>query len=337
MNFKTIALITVLSSLVSQPDKNWTKIRESDGILTYKKSDGSSILEVKGVVITKARMDIVGNIFRNIPMHAKWVNYCQSAEVLKEKGQNYYVFYEKLQPPWPVSKRDIIAIGKSKYLNNNLIVSISTTADPTYMPEKKDYVRIKELYANISIEFVPPQRTGITYELKLDPGGSIPPFINNIFNQAYIFENMQKLRRISVDPKYHVQLANPADVKLIDRLTSDDNILKNTLKNRLSRYISSEENTDFLTNDNDFFLKWKENADKLGEMLFLGKHEEKYKHLAIKAICQTYLRLHKDELKISNSQISRLLHKPEVIKIFTEQSIAKDLTQDFIKQELGIK
>jgi len=316
--------LLLASGLVfGQADTPWVKTKESQGILTFQRPGSSGLLQVKGVTVVEAGIDIMGGIFRDIPRHYKWVGYCKEARILEIVDSSRYVFYEVMAPPWPVSRRDMEMVSVATYYNDVMKVSIdSMPSTQNRVPVTDTYIRLKEIRAKINFEYVSATRTGISYELKINPAGDIPPFIANIFNQAYIFENMQNLKKVAVDKEYTETIKNGEDTALFARLLANPETLKNTLRDRLGRYLRSKENIAWLAADARFAGQWGANKYGLADSLFLGNYDEKLRQKALKTIIKVYL----ERFPLTESQRDRLLASPEVAGIFTDGKIETGLS-----------
>jgi hypothetical protein len=312
-------------------DRPWEKTGEANGIHTYQKSDGSNLLHVKGIIIIDQGIDKMGNLFRDIPNHVKWVGYCDEAKVIKVINRNQYIFYETMTPPWPVARRDMVLESKSVYTNKNLSVTISSRAiDYNKFPSPKDTVRIKSLNVKLGMEYITRNKTGIVYEIQVDPAGDIPSFISNIFNQIYVQQNLANLKAAAADKNYMATLNDTIDTELIEKLVSNDKILKSALKTRLSRLITSKNNLNYLINDTRFKESWVNNQSGLAEKLFFAGHDTTIARESVKKIISVYL----ERFDLSQDQLNKLSNNNQIHDIFLNNSIENSLTRNLIQDIL---
>lgn len=323
--------IPVLSySLSGFTDYNWEKTKEKNGILTFHKSDNTRILQLKGVIVIDTSIDIVGGIFRDIPRHQKWIGFCKQAKILKIVDNQHYIFYETLEPPWPVSKKDMIMDSIATYYNTELMVSIaSNTITSQLVSETNEFDRMKEMEVNINFEYVTANKTGISYKLKINPDSDAPPFIINFFNKMYLFDNMQNLKRLSDDKIYIQNLANKEDTETLKKILNNPTVLKTTLQNRLGRYIQSTDNIKHLSNDSLIIKNWQNNENQFAELLFLGIHDPQYQRKALESIMSIYLK----KFSLTEEEINKLVNSPKVIEKFKQGNIEKEITESFIKTQ----
>ncbi|MCW5519856.1 START domain-containing protein [Aureitalea sp. L0-47] len=188
-----LALFTIFSiSSFSQP--NWELKKEKDGIKVYlTKSDESKIKQFKVETFVDASPREVANAIVDLDNNYKWFVNVEKAQLLKQIGNDEFVFRQVIQVPFPFKDREVIEYCGVKELPNG-VIRIELKEDNTFIPETDDYVRmaISRGYWILS-----PSEGGteIEYSFLADPGGNIPAWLANQFIVSNPFKTIKGLRK----------------------------------------------------------------------------------------------------------------------------------------------
>lgn len=183
MNARWLFLITLLTlSLGFTADKEpWVLGKDSDGIKVYtRENTETGIKEFKAESVFKADIDSLELILDNISSYSEWQSNVSTVKVLEELDSIRSIAYYTAELPWPVSDRDMVIHSEKELVRPGLIIYHLTGRDK-YLPENEDFVRIKDIQGNWTIEDLGEGKVYVKHQLYGDGGGNIPRWVLNMF------------------------------------------------------------------------------------------------------------------------------------------------------------
>lgn len=181
----------------------WNKIKDSNGIKLYERSiPNTDLKEYLAVTTIDARMEIIGEVLRDVARYPEWVSDCSSARILKKYDRNTFVMYLVLDPP-VIEKRDIILNDETvyDYDNGNARIKFFCT-DKEKIPAEKNRVRVTAMDGLFKMEYLGRNKTKFTYKLKTDPAGNISKRIAYAVMKNYPYDSLKKLKKMVADSRY---------------------------------------------------------------------------------------------------------------------------------------
>jgi hypothetical protein len=133
---------------------------------------------------------------------SEWVYRSKSNILLKRISPSELYYYSEVDIPWPANNRDFIAHLIVRQDKKSKVVTVDAPCVPDLVPEKKDIVRIRQASGRWTITPVNKTQVKIEYVLVVDPGGSIPAWIVNMFAAKGPMESFKKLRLQLQKPAY---------------------------------------------------------------------------------------------------------------------------------------
>ncbi|MCX5848909.1 MAG: hypothetical protein NTW65_05625 [Deltaproteobacteria bacterium] len=186
----------------------WTKIKESSGIKLYERSvPGTDLMEYIAVTTIDAKMEVIGEVLRDIPQYPKWVADCASTRLEKKYDRNTFVLYLILDPPF-IEKRDIILKDEAvyDYDNGNAKINFFST-DEVKIPIDKNRTRVTVMNGLFQMEYLGRSKTKFIYKLKTDPAGNIPKKVAYAVMKNYPYNTLKKLKEFVKDSKKYSDIA----------------------------------------------------------------------------------------------------------------------------------
>jgi hypothetical protein len=240
IRFFCVVCGVLLLGSIACAEGQWELIESKNGIDTYKMTHpGTDICTFKGMGFVDAKIEVVGEVMRNIQAYPEWMAKFKKTTILKTIDRNTYVFHAILKTPIPFQNRDIVIENQTKYNFNNGTCLISFRSSNSFnYPKQEGYFRITELEGQYYLEYFGRDKTRITYQYRSDPGGNIPVHLaNEIEIKHYPAQTITGLRKIVQKKKYiDAGLASP-DHDMIERMLDSKKDVANILKNRIGEYI----------------------------------------------------------------------------------------------------
>jgi len=232
-------LLLPLFTAAAEGDQ-WELINFKDGIYTYKMTHpGTEVCTFKGVGFVDAKIEVIGEVMRDIPAYPEWMAKFKKTTILKTIDRNTYVFYGELKAPFPYQNRDFVIENQTKYnFNNGSAILTFRSANRFKYPEQQCCLRLSELEGEYYLEYFGRNKTRVTYQYRSHPGGNIPVGLaNEIEIKHYPFLTIAGLRKMVQKKKYiDSGLASP-EHDMIERMLDSKKEVANILKNRIGEYI----------------------------------------------------------------------------------------------------
>lgn len=186
------ALFLCLSAFISHDD--WHFEKEEEGVKVYLKNmDGSDVPAFKAESILSGNMDEIESILLDFNNVQKWMSSCSHSELLEFPTDSSAIFYTQFKAPWPVSDRDNISQATVHQLSEESI-KIDIVTLPSYIPEKRNYVRIPYSQGSWQLNRLSEEETEVIYIMHSERGGNIPSFLSNQLLLQAPVETIKKLQ-----------------------------------------------------------------------------------------------------------------------------------------------
>jgi len=200
-------LLIVITALMITVDTlaqdGWKLKTDKDEVQVYMKvEETSSYKSVKTVTTMRTTLSAVSAILLDVLKTPDWVYGTKQCSLLKKESPTSLYYYAEMGMPWPVSNRDfIIRISLSQNPQTKVVTVIATNL-PTYIPEKDGIVRIQRSSGRWTISPAGNGMVRVEYILQIDPGGSLPASIVNMFSYNGPFQSFKNLRVQVNKPEY---------------------------------------------------------------------------------------------------------------------------------------
>jgi hypothetical protein len=230
----------LLLGSIACAEGQWELIESKGGIDTYRMThSGTAICTFKGVGFVDAKIEVVGEVIRDILAYPEWMANFKKTTILKTIDRNTYVFHAILKTPMPFQNRDIVIENQTKYnFNNGSALLTFKSANSFNYPKQEGYFRITELEGQYYLESFGRDKTRITYQYRSDPGGNIPVHLANEREiKHFPARTITGLRKMVQKKKYiDAGLASP-EHRMIGQMLDNKKDVANILKNRIGEYI----------------------------------------------------------------------------------------------------
>jgi len=184
--------------LFAQSD--WELRKDKNGIKVYTKdAENSDFRAYRGVTTLETSLSSIVAAIRDISSYPEWMPNASSTRALEEKGDTSIIYYLSTDAPWPAKDRDgIYEVVFRAEGNRSLRIKLEDR--PEYLPRKEDYVRIPETDGFWLLTNLPDQEVKVTYQISVDPGGSIPAWLANPMSVSQPYKTLRALeKRVQMD------------------------------------------------------------------------------------------------------------------------------------------
>ena len=198
-----LLLVLLAAALLAQAQDAWKLKKDEDGVQVYMQTkEGSPFKIVKTVTVLNTTLTKVAAVLLDVMKTPEWVYGTKTCSILKQESPQVVYYYAEIEMPWPASNRDFaIRISMSQNPQTKVITVLAEN-QPTFTPEKKGLVRIQHSAGKWTISPAGAGKVRVEYVLQVDPGGSLPAGIVNMFSYEGPFESFRSLQRQVDKPAY---------------------------------------------------------------------------------------------------------------------------------------
>jgi hypothetical protein len=198
--FLTITFVQFFLLTIAQ--ENWNLKLNKEGIKIYARpSVDSQIKALKVLCTADATLSEMAAVLLDISSQDEWFYHTKSTILLQISATEFY-YYSELDFPFPFSNRDFVEHIKLSQDPLTKILTMTVDNLPSYLPVRKDRVRIMQSNCGWVISPVGNHTINIEFKLFADPAGSIPVWLINMFSVYGPMETFRKLKYQLIKPKY---------------------------------------------------------------------------------------------------------------------------------------
>lgn len=188
-------LFLLVTCQTSFAQTSWKLEKDKNDIKIYTSAlTGSKVKAVKVECEIQARPSQLVALLLDIDAAPEWVYHTKSAKLVKRVSPSELYYYSEVILPWPVQNRDFIAHLTVTQDQESRIVTVDGPAVSGFVPEKKGIVRIDNSKGKWIIIPAGKDKVRISYTLHVDPGGTLPAWLVNMFaaeGPSHIFEQLK--------------------------------------------------------------------------------------------------------------------------------------------------
>ena len=186
-------LIGIQSIAHAQPDCKLRK--DEDGIKVYTcNTDTSKFKSIKVECTLNCSLDKLESLLLDFNNYILWQFNTTESKTLKKINDSEFIYYCKVEAPWPVSDRDMVVKLRSIRSSNEL--KVSANSERGILSPQKDLVRVP---ASRSLWIATEKNKGqleINYSIQIDPGGNVPAWLVNWVCANAPLQSFQALRKL---------------------------------------------------------------------------------------------------------------------------------------------
>jgi hypothetical protein len=190
-----IAIIVLLLTFSASAQENWNLVKEEAGIKVYTKTEsGSKYKAFKAEMQVSCKIENIVEVLKNTNSVNNWVVNCKGVKLLKTEDIDQY-YYIETSLPFPFENRDMVY--RFQYIEiNSEQFKVIVTGIPEYIQPKEGIVRMVKANGYWLLTSIDTDKTVLTYQMHVEPGGLIPAWLVNPFIKNVPFSTFKGLRNI---------------------------------------------------------------------------------------------------------------------------------------------
>jgi hypothetical protein len=184
----------------------WNLKKEKDGIAVYTAEvEDSKFKSVRVVCSFHANLSQLVAVLMQPNLQPKWVIATKQASLIKQLSTARIYYYAEAALPWPLNNRDmVIDLQMSQDPVTKLLTIHANTIDHI-LPAKEGKQRVPLSQATWLVQPIADNRISIDYQIKIDPGGGIPPWMVNLFITKAPLESFKNLSKMLLENQFKGQ------------------------------------------------------------------------------------------------------------------------------------
>ncbi|MEX2208814.1 MAG: START domain-containing protein [Myxococcota bacterium] len=193
------------SAREARADADWQPLLTQDGVsVEERNAPGRTLPELRASAEIDAGVFEVLAVISDVPRQKEWMADCEESRLIREEPGDVSLIYNRTGAPWPISDRDVVLRAEAKLLepSQHAAVSFANVDDPS-TPPIDGIVRMPRLAGSYDLVAAGPVRTRVTYQIDIDPGGSLPVFVVTRTTRDTPLHTLLGLRRQVVATRGH--------------------------------------------------------------------------------------------------------------------------------------
>ncbi len=190
-----MVLLLIPTALFAQQD--WVLKKSKDGIQVFMKEvAGSPFKEVRVKLKCTGSLQKFQSLVLDVNNHKKWVYNTKESDLLKPISADEMVYYTEIFLPWPVSNRDLtchLKLVKDSIPNTYFLKAHAVEG---VLPPKDGRVRVTSSNSFWKVVQLENDALDIEYTIRVDPAGSIPPWLVNATAVTGPFNSFTNLKQL---------------------------------------------------------------------------------------------------------------------------------------------
>lgn len=213
---KLILLFFVSFSVFAVELSDWKEISHEDGIRCYSaKVKGKKIYALKGDIEINAPMEVISTFFYDTSKKKLWIAKLKDIKTIRRPSKFELVEHYTVKTPFFLANRDFVYKGKITVNEDKSVlkVDLKSIIDGR-APVRKGVVRGKLIFANYTVEKIMDNKVKLTVTVLVDPKGSIPKWVVNLFQKSWPYKTLSRIREIAMNGEMP---AHPDIVELLKK------------------------------------------------------------------------------------------------------------------------
>lgn len=196
-------VFTLIYCQSSLAQTQWNLKKEKDGIAVYTaKLEDSKFKSIRVVCQFQASLSQLVAVLMQPSLQPEWVLATKQAHLVKQISGARIYYYAEAALPWPMNNRDMVIDLQMSQDPSSKLLTIHANSIDNILPLKEGKQRVPLSQATWLVQPLPNNRMNIEYQIKIDPGGGIPPWMVNLFIAKAPYESFKILSKLLSDKRF---------------------------------------------------------------------------------------------------------------------------------------
>jgi hypothetical protein len=175
---------------------NWTLQKEKDGIkISSRHSTASSFNDIRVELDLPGNMEQLATILQDVNKYKEWSYATKKSVLVKKVGPGKLIYYTEIEVPWPATNRYFYANFELKSDPVTQTMQVVAINLPDYEPATRDLIKVPFTRGVWNITMKSKSSIHVDYTLELNPGGTLPAWVLNLFSTKGPLETFENIKR----------------------------------------------------------------------------------------------------------------------------------------------
>lgn len=213
---KLLLFFLVSFSVFAVELSDWKEISHEDGIRCYSaKVKGKKIYALKGDIEINAPMEVISTFFYDTSKKKLWIAKLKDIKTIRRPTKFELVEHYTVKTPFFLANRDFVYKGKITVNEDKTVLKVDLkSVIDAKAPVRKGIVRGELIFANYTVEKIMENKVKLTVTVLVDPKGSIPKWVVNLFQKLWPYKTLSRIREIAMNGEMS---AHPDIVELLKK------------------------------------------------------------------------------------------------------------------------
>ena len=196
---RTFLLLLIFESPIFAQTE-WTTLKEKDGIkISSRHSPSSPFNDIRVELNLNGNIDQLEAILVDVSRYKEWSYATKISRLVKSIGPGKLIYYTEIEVPWPATNRFFYANFELKKKLNEKSMHVIAENILNYQPVPKDLVQVPLTRGTWNITTITNKSIHVDYILEMDPGGSLPVWVLNLFSTKGPLESFENIKKMMND------------------------------------------------------------------------------------------------------------------------------------------
>ena len=173
---------------------NWKLEKDKNGIKVYKSDiPGSDFKAIKVECTLAGNYTKLISVLTNVARFSDWIYNTKSTNLVQQITPLDIIYYSETYLPWPMANRDAVIRIKIKTDSLPRLLTITGSSESARVAIIPGKVRVSHYVSKWRVIMPSANTIRIHYILEVDPGGSIPGWVANMFAEKGPYETFSNL------------------------------------------------------------------------------------------------------------------------------------------------
>ncbi len=191
-----VILLMVVFQLPLFAQNDWTVQKVKDGIkISSRHSPSSPFNDIRVELDVTGNIDQLEAILVDVNKYKEWSYATKISRLVKSLSPGKFIYYTEIEVPWPATNRAFYANFELKKNLTEKSMHVIAVNVPDYEPIPKDLVQVTLTRGTWNITTITNKSIHIDYVLEMNPGGSLPVWVLNLFSTKGPMESFENIKK----------------------------------------------------------------------------------------------------------------------------------------------
>jgi hypothetical protein len=199
MNVKSYLRILLILPVFESPvlaQNEWTLLKVKDGIkISSRHSPTSPFNDIRVELDLTGNIDQLEAILVDVNKYKEWSYATKVSKLVKYLAPGKFIYYTEIEVPWPATNRFFYANFELKKKLPERSMHITAENILNYEPLTKDLVQVPLTRGEWNITTISNNAIHVDYILEMNPGGSLPVWVLNLFSTKGPMESFENIKK----------------------------------------------------------------------------------------------------------------------------------------------